>query len=99
MLNSFSGLASSNCSIDSHSATELLKIADYYGEEDLKQRCGQQLKVLTTIENFGEVYSVAVQFSAKVIQAARIDFDLHWQLLIANSWSLFCFTGPTGACS
>ena len=47
-------------------SAELFKLADYYGEEDLKWRCEQQLKLLTSVHNVCEVYSIAVLYSVKV---------------------------------
>ena len=46
--------------------TELFKLADYNGEEDLKQRCWQQLKLLTTKDNVCDLYSIAVQYNGEV---------------------------------
>ena len=45
---------------------ELFRLADYYGEEDLKRRCEQQLRLLITKENFSQIYSAAVLYDFKV---------------------------------
>ena len=45
---------------------ELLKLADYYGEEDLKRRCEQQLRFLITEDNFSQIYSASFQYNSKV---------------------------------
>ena len=49
-------------------SVELFKLADYYGEEDLKSRCEHQLKVMITNQSVLEVYSLAVQHGSKVIR-------------------------------
>ena len=63
-----------NFYVDPVFVTELFKIADYYGEEDLKRRCVQQLKVLATKENFGSVYSVATRYNTQVRWASVMRF-------------------------
>ena len=45
---------------------ELFKLGDYFGEEDLKRRCEQQLKLLITVENFSQIYMAASLHNSKV---------------------------------
>lgn len=45
---------------------ELFKLADYYGEEDLKRRCEQQLGILITEKNASVAYTVSTSYNAKV---------------------------------
>ena len=54
---------------------ELFKLADFYGEVDLKLRCGNQLEILLTVESACAVYAVAVQHDAKV---TRHMITLYW---------------------
>ena len=56
-------------------STELFKLADYNGEEDLKQRCEQQLKLLTNEDNVCDLYSIAVQYNVEVTFANESDFS------------------------
>ena len=65
-------------SIELFFVAELFKLGDFYGEEDLKQRCEWHLGTLLPEENFSAVYSVAVQHDAKVIKH-----------MISLSWELF----------
>ena len=61
---------------------ELFKIAGSYGEVDLKDRCVQQLKLLTTVNNVCDVYSEAVQLQV-------FNAFLHAQSVVRNCISLF----------
>ena len=56
-------------SIGSLFLAELFRLADYYGEEDLKRRCERQLKLLITEENFSQIYSASVLYNFKVRRA------------------------------
>ena len=47
-------------------SVELIKIADKYGEQGLKQRCEQQLKLVTTKHTVCDLYSIAVGYNNKV---------------------------------
>ena len=54
---------------------ELFKLADFYGQDDLKLRCAKQLENLLTLETVCAVYSIAVQLDAKVTKHMII---LYW---------------------
>ena len=43
-------------------------MADFYGEEELKERCENLFEGLVTEESVCEVYSVAIQYDSRVIQ-------------------------------
>ena len=45
---------------------ELFRLADYYGEDDLKRRCEQQIRFLITADNFSQTYSASVLLDYKV---------------------------------
>ena len=51
---------------------ELFQLADYYGEEDLKGRCVQQLKVLITDENVSKVYAASFLYNVKVSKTTTL---------------------------
>ena len=65
---------------------ELIKLADYYGEENLGRRCEQHLKLLTTMSNVTKVYSVAVRYNSTVTCSCSCPFIE--SLAVANSASV-----------
>ena len=47
----------------------MFELADYYGEENLKTHCEEQLRVLISVDDYTKVYATTVQFNSKVTMA------------------------------
>lgn len=57
-------------------SVDLLKLADYYCETKLRNECEALIKQSITIENAAKLYASAIQYNAKVIKTASVNFTL-----------------------
>ena len=67
---------------------ELFKLADFYGQDDLKLRCAKQLENLLTLETVCAVYSIAVQLDAKVTKHMIIWTGDLFASVHVSSWKI-----------